>query len=145
MEVILLPANTRHPALVISLSTDAIVLRVSSPRPPGHDPAEVLLRLSAAVAAALGHVPHGQWALLDADMPLLIDRSACLVEPVTDGASCSSRACAVPAASTTHAASGRRSRNPSRGLLVEGLVLLRAAHSELLLSPRCVGSSDRAD
>ena len=27
-------------------------------------------------------MPHGQWALLDADMPLLIDRSACLVEPV---------------------------------------------------------------
>ena len=55
----------------------------ASPRPPGHDPAEALLRLSAAVAAALGHVPHGQWALLDIDMPLLIDRSACLVEPVT--------------------------------------------------------------
>ena len=53
-----------------------------SPRPPGHDPAEALSRLSAAVANALGHVPHGQWALLDADMPLLIDRSACLVEPV---------------------------------------------------------------
>ena len=50
--------------------------------PQGHDPAEALLRLSAAVAAALGHVPHGQWALLDADMPLLIDQSACLVEPV---------------------------------------------------------------
>ena len=76
-----------------------------SPRPPGHDPAEAPLRLSAAVAAWLGHVPHGQWALLDTDMPLLIDRSACLVEPVTDGASCSSHACAVPAGSTTNAAS----------------------------------------
>ena len=52
------------------------------PRPPGHDPAEAVLRLSAAVAAALGHVPHGQWALLNEDMRLLIDRSACLVEPV---------------------------------------------------------------
>ena len=31
VEVILLPANTRHPALVISLSTDAIVLRVFRP------------------------------------------------------------------------------------------------------------------
>ena len=49
-----------------------------SPRPPGHDPAETLLRLSAAVPAALDHVPHGQWALLGTDMPLLIDRSACL-------------------------------------------------------------------
>ena len=29
-----------------------------SPRPPGRDPAEALLRLSAAVAAALGHVPQ---------------------------------------------------------------------------------------
>ena len=76
VEVILLPANTRHPALLINLSTNAIVLRV------GHDPGEALLRLSAAVAAALGHVPHGQWALLDTDMPSLIDQSACLVEPV---------------------------------------------------------------
>ena len=31
---------------------------------------------------ACGYVPRGQWALLDADMPKLIDRSACLVEPV---------------------------------------------------------------
>ena len=35
----------------------------------------------AAVAAALGHVPHGQWAPLDADTLELIDRSTCLVEP----------------------------------------------------------------
>ena len=54
------------------------------------------------------------------------------------GVLCSSRACAVPALSTSSAASGRCSRNPSRGLL-------RAAHSEVLLSPRCIGSSDRAD
>ena len=62
---------------MISLSTDAIVLRVFR-LGLGHDPAEALLRLSAAVAAAVGHVPHGQWALLDANMPLLFD----LVEPV---------------------------------------------------------------
>ena len=30
-------------------------------------------------------LPHGQWALLDADMLELIDRSACLVEPVLVG------------------------------------------------------------
>ena len=61
----------------------------------------------------------------------LIDRSTCLVEPVTVGVLCSSRACAVPAASTSSAASGRCSRvSPPRGL-VEGLLLpscsLRAA------------------
>ena len=37
----------------------------------------------AAVAAAVGCVPRGQRALLDADMLELIDRSACLVELVT--------------------------------------------------------------
>ena len=31
------------------------------------------------------HVPRGQWALLDADMLALIDRSACLVEACTCG------------------------------------------------------------
>ena len=41
------------------------------------------VRLSAAVAAAFGCVPRGQRALLDADMFELIDRSTCLVEPVT--------------------------------------------------------------
>ena len=68
------------------------------------------VRLSAAVAAAFGYVPRGQRALLDADMLELIDRSTCLVEPVTVGVLCSSRACAVPAASTSSAASGRCSR-----------------------------------
>ena len=29
-----------------------------------------------------GHVPRGQWALQEADMLVLIDRSACLVEPL---------------------------------------------------------------
>ena len=31
----------------------------------------------------VGHVPHGQWALLGTDTLLLIDRSACPVEPHT--------------------------------------------------------------
>ena len=31
----------------------------------------------------VGHVLHGQWALLATDMLVLIDRSACLVEPNT--------------------------------------------------------------
>ena len=59
---------------------------------------------------ACGYVPRGQWALLDTDMPKLIDRSACLVEPVVVESLCSSRACAVPALSTSSAASGRCSR-----------------------------------
>ena len=37
------------------------------------------------VSAALGCVPHGQWAPLDADMLELIDRSTCLVEPAVVG------------------------------------------------------------
>ena len=43
----------------------------------------------AAVAAAFGCVPSGQRALLDADMLELIDRSTCLVEPVSVGVLCS--------------------------------------------------------
>ena len=35
----------------------------------------------AAVTAACGHVPRGQWAFLDADTLEQIDQSACLVEP----------------------------------------------------------------
>ena len=62
------------PAIVHS---SALVRRVLL-RSLGCSPAEAQsLRLSAAVAAALGFVPHGQWALLDADMLALIDRSAC--------------------------------------------------------------------
>ena len=91
-------SSRRHPSQVISLSTDAIVVWLSP------------VRLSAAVAAAFGCVPRGQRALLDADMLELIDRSTCLVEPVTVGVLCSSRACAAPAASTSSAASGRCSR-----------------------------------
>ena len=80
-----------------------------------------------------GCVPRGQRALLDADMLELIDRSACLVEPVSVE-SCAPLLVLVlfPAASTSSAASGRCSRIlPPRGL-VEGLLLpessLRAAH-----------------
>ena len=43
------------------------------------------VRPSAAVAAALGCVPRGQWALLDADILAVADKSACLVEPVLVG------------------------------------------------------------
>ena len=42
---------------------------------------------------ACGYVPRGQWALLDADMPKLIDRSACLVEPVVVESLCSPCLC----------------------------------------------------
>ena len=40
---------------------------------------------SPAATPALAIVPRGRWALLDADMLVLIDRSACLVEPCTCG------------------------------------------------------------
>ena len=79
-----------------------------------------------------GCVPRGQRALLDADMLELIDRSACLVEPVSVE-SCAPLLVLVlfPAASTSSAASGRCSRIPPPRGLVEGLLLpessLRAA------------------
>ena len=74
----------------------------------------------------------------DADMLALIDRSACLVEPAVVELLYSYPVLLPPSAlSTSSAASGRCSRiSPSR-FLVEGLVLLRAAHPELLLSPHC--------
>ena len=80
-----------------------------------------------------GCVPRGQRALLDADMLELIDRSACLVEPVSVVESCAPPPVLVlsPAASTSSAASGRCSRIPPPRGLVEGLLLpessLRAA------------------
>ena len=54
-----------------------------------------------------GCVPRGQRALLDADMLELIDRSACLVEPVVVVESCAPPLVLVlsPAASTSSAAS----------------------------------------
>ena len=78
-----------------------------------------------------GCVPRGQRALLDADMLELIDRSACLVEPVVVESCSSSRACAVTR--SKHVQRRVRSllaNSPPRGL-VEGLLLpessLRAA------------------
>ena len=60
-------------------------------RPPGLDPAEAESRLlsrglqlrfcSFRSRCSVGHVPHGQWALLDSDTLALIDQSASLVEP----------------------------------------------------------------
>ena len=79
-----------------------------------------------------GCVPRGQRALLDADMLELIDRSTCLVEPVSVE-SCAPPPVLVlfPAASTSSAASGRCSRMSFPRGLVEGLLLpessLRAA------------------
>ena len=106
---------------------------LSSLRPPGCSPAEAQsLRLFAAVAAAVGCAPRGQRALLDADMLELIDRSACLVEPVVVE-SCAPPPVLVlsPAASTSSAASGRGSRIPPPRGLVEGLFLPG------LLTPSC--------
>ena len=96
--------GTHYPVQVANLSTDVSVVRLFRSgntrsrsflrcvfpwsgfhllRPLGCSPAEAQsLRLFAAVAAAAGCVPRGQRALLDADMLELIDRSACLVEPV---------------------------------------------------------------
>ena len=59
-------------------------------RPPAAVPPKLCLRvrttlIPAAVPAAYGCVPRGQWAPLDADMFELIDRSSCLVEPVVVG------------------------------------------------------------
>ena len=111
---------------------------LSSLRPLGCTPAEAQsLRLFAAVAAAVGCVPRGQRALLDADMLELIDRSACLVEPVAVETCEPPRACAVPAASTSSAASGRCSRMSfPRGPCGRSFATW-AAHSELLLSIHC--------
>ena len=117
-------SSRRHPSQVISLSTDAIVVWLSPLRPPGCTPAEAQsLRLFAAVAAVVGCVPRGQRALLDADMLELIERSACLVEPVAV------ESCAPPvlvlshAASTSSVASSRCSRMSFPRGLVEGLML----------------------
>ena len=78
-----------------------------------------------------GCVPRGQRALLDADMLELIDRSACLVEPVSVESCAPSVLVLSPAASTSSAASGRCSRMSFPRGLVEGLFLpessLRAA------------------
>ena len=78
----------RCPALVTSLSADTSVLRVCSasglwsrlpPKLLEQSSAPLLFRCCGHRRA--GRVPRGQWALLDTDMLILIDRSACLVEP----------------------------------------------------------------
>ena len=71
--------SARLPTIVHSSALDR---RVTAAVPP-----ELCLRVRtalvpAAVPAAYGCVPRGQWAPLDADMFELIDRSSCLVEPV---------------------------------------------------------------
>ena len=126
---------------------------VFSLRPPGCTPAEALMRLSAAVADAYGRVPRGQWAPLDADMLELIDRSACLVEPVL-------------VVSRARAGHTEHVQRRVRSLLANVPIARpcgrscapRAAHPELLLSQRgdyprsltvapclldAIGSSDR--
>ena len=86
----------------------------------------------AAVPAAYGCVPRGQWAPLDADMFELIDRSSCLVEPVVVGKAI----LLLPVLAQTCTQHVQRrvrpllAKYPSRGL-EEGLVLLE------LLIPSC--------
>ena len=62
----------RRPALVISLSTDASVLRVFCFGLWVYIPPKLLEQRSALLLSGshrcVGHVPRGQWALLDADM-----------------------------------------------------------------------------
>ena len=83
----------------------------------------------AAVTAAYGCVPRGQWAPLGADMFELIDRSACLVEPVL----VVSRA---RAGRTEHVQRRFRSllANISIARFCGRSCAPRAAHPELLLS-----------
>ena len=103
---------------------------LSSLRPPGSRRSSVVATLRS--CRRCGCVPRGQRALLDADMLELIDRSACLVEPVSVE-SCAPPPVLVlsPAASTSSAASGRCSRMSFPRGLVEGLLLPG------LLTPSC--------
>ena len=93
---------------------------------------------SAAVAAAFGCVPRGQWALLDADVFALIDGSSCLLEPLLVGIALLIFPVLVQAApGSSSAATGRCSRiSPSRGL-VEGLVVPRSSFREPLCCCCC--------
>ena len=74
-------ASTSFLALANGLSMTSIVLRVYCFGLRAHVPPKLLEFCSH--NAASGHVPHGQWALLGTDTLVLIDRSACLVEPRT--------------------------------------------------------------
>ena len=86
----------------------------------------------AAVPAAYGCVPRGQWAPLDADMFELIDRSSCLVEPVVIGrAILLLPVLAQTAPSTSSVASGRCSRmSPSLGRELLSLLSQRVVASQ---------------
>ena len=75
--VCFVPLPSVHPAEyfgVVSTLESAIVTRSRS--------CHRCVFAPAAVSAPCGCVPHGQWAFLDADMPVLVGRSACLVEPL---------------------------------------------------------------
>ena len=84
----------------------------------------------AAVPAAYGCLPRGQWVPLDAEMFELIDRTSCLVEPVVvervlfSSLSCSRK----PAPGTSSAASSRCSRIYHRDALRK---------TSYVLSPSC--------
>ena len=85
-------------------------------------------------------MPHGQWAPLDADTPVFIDRSARLVEPcVVDGASLLLLPVLVQAASSTSGAESTvDAAHTHREALLKVLSLLRTARSELLCRHRRV-------
>ena len=86
-----------------------------------------------AVSAARGCAPHGQWALLDADLPALVDRPRVWWSlGIADGASSApSRACA---GRMKHVRRRVRSllAKAHREAMLKVLSLLRAARSELL-------------
>ena len=62
----------------IGLSTDATMHRVFCFSLRAYVPPKL-----SSCSRCFGHVTHGQWAHLDADIHALIDQSACLVEPRT--------------------------------------------------------------
>ena len=135
---------TRHPAQVANLSADATVLRVFRfglrvaipPKLCCDSPQLSPLRLATCLMVS---------ALLDADMPLLIDRSACLVEPVAVELLAPPVLVLSPQQALPTPRQVAAHETHREASLSKVLSLLRAAHSELLLSPRCIGSSDRAD
>ena len=84
----------RRPAQVISLSVDTSVLLlfcyglwVAIPPKLLEQRSTLLLTCS---HRCVGRVPRGQWARLDSDTLVLIDKSACLVEPCASSAPLSS-------------------------------------------------------
>ena len=68
--------STSFLALANGLSTTSIVFRVLCFGDVSH-------RSSSSCGHRVGHVPHGQWALLGTDTLVLVDWSACLLEPCT--------------------------------------------------------------